>query len=251
MSKVKVIHAITDMNFGGAGNYLVDICKYIDKERYDLVAVIPKGSILSNHLENIEGIKVISVDGLDTKSFSIEGLKELYSLFKKYNPDVVHSHACLSARIVGRLLGVKKIIYTRHCLMPQNSGIKKHIKVLISRILSSKVIAISEAVRKDLLNEGEREEDINLIYNGVKIQDKSYDIANLREKYGLPMDKIIITLVGRLETVKGQEHLLNISEILKEKTQDFIVVIAGDGSNRDKLEARIKEDRLPVKLLGM
>lgn len=238
------------MNFGGAGNYLVDICKSIDKEKFEVTAIIPNGSILLNHLESIEGIKIVSIDGIDTKSFSIEGLRELYSLFKRNKPDVIHSHACLSARIAGRLLKVKNIVYTRHCLMPNNTGLKKHLKVFISRILSSKVIAISEAVKKDLIAEGEREEDISLIYNGVRLPDKTYDYTYLREKYRLPMDKIIITLVGRLENVKGQDHLLNITEILREKTQNFLIVLAGDGSNRSKLETRVREGNLPVKLLG-
>lgn len=250
MSKIKVMHVITDMNFGGAGKYLVDICEFIDKEKYEITAIVPKGSVLNDYLKNIDGIKILNINGIDTKSFSMGGVRELYSLMKKNKPDVIHSHACLSARIAGRLIGVKKIIYTRHCLQPKSNGLKKYIKIILSRILGSKVIAISKAVKNDLIDEGEREEDIFLIYHGVKIPEKSYDMEKLREKYKVPMDKIIITLIGRLETVKGQEHLLNIVDILKEKTDKFQVLLAGDGSNRSALEDRIQKDKLPVKLLG-
>lgn len=250
MNKIKVMHVISDSNFGGAGKYLLEICKYIDKEKFQLIVVVPKGSILTSHIRKISNIDLIEIDGIDSKSFSFLGVKEILKLIKEKNPDIIHSHACLSARIAAYLRGIKKVIYTRHSLLPESRGIKRTLKLLLSRILSNKVIAISNAVKNNLISEGERQEDIHLIYNGVELPSKSYNVDKLREKYNISNEDVIITLVGRLETVKGQEHLLKITEILKEKANGYKVLLVGDGSNRKNLENYVREKELPVDFLG-
>lgn len=244
------MHVVTDMNFGGAGNYLLDICNYIDKSQFEIIAVVPKDSILNKFLSGIEGVRLIEINGIDDKSFSLEGLKELYILIKNLKPDVIHSHACLSARVSAFLRGIKKVYYTRHCIQPKNYGIKKYKKLFVNLVLSNKVIAVSKAVRNNLIQEGIKDKDIFLIYNGVEIPTKTYNKEALLIKYGLSNQEILITLVGRLETVKGQEHLLSIVEILKEKLNGFRVILAGEGSNRAKLEEWIRSKNLPVELLG-
>lgn len=250
MNKIKVMHVISDSNFGGAGKYLLQICKYIDKDKFQLIVVVPKGSILTTYIGQIPNINIIEIDGIDTKSFDFSGVKELLSLVKEIKPHIIHSHACLSARIAAYLRGNRKVIYTRHSLLPVSKGIKTTLKTLLSRILSNKVIAVSKAVKNNLIAEGEREEDIYLVYNGVDLPNRSYDIDELRNKYNVSNKDIIITLVGRLETVKGQEHLLKIIEILKDKTHGFKVLLVGEGSNRVNLETYVKEKELPVDFLG-
>ena len=248
MNKIKVMHVITDSNFGGAGKYLYQICKYIDKDRFELVVVLPEGSVLNNTISAIPDVEIAQIDGIDTKSFDLTGVKEVYKLIKKYRPDIIHSHACLSARIAGLMAGNKNIIYTRHCLLPKMNGIKKSAKILLSRILPAKIIAISKAVEENLLEEGEKKENIFLVYNGVEVPDANYE--NLREKYLLDKNEIIISLIGRLEKVKGQENLLKIAEILANTEKGFKILLVGEGSDRQKLESYVSDKNLNVRFLG-
>lgn len=248
MNKIKVMHVITDTNFGGAGKYLYQICKYIDKDKFEILVLVPKGSVLTDIISVIPGIELVEIDGIDTKSFDLLGVKEVYKLIKKHKPDLIHSHACLSARIAGFMSGKQKTIYTRHSLLPKMHGMKKHIKILLSRILNSKIIAVSKAVEENLLDEGEKEENIFLVYNGVELPDIRDE--NLREKYSLNDDELIITLVGRLERVKGQEHLLKIAEILAETESNFKILLVGEGSERVNLESYVRDNKINVKFLG-
>jgi hypothetical protein len=141
MNKIKVMHVITDLNFGGAGKYLYQICKHIDKDKFEIRVVVPEGSVLNNIISSLPDIDVIEIKGIDTKSFDIMGVKEIYGLIKLYKPDIIHSHACLSARIAGLMAGNKKIIYTRHSLLPKMKGVKRLGKIMLGRILPSKIIA--------------------------------------------------------------------------------------------------------------
>jgi len=250
MNKIKVMHVVSDSKFGGAGKYLVQICKYIDKNRFQIIVVVPKGSLLTTIIGQIDNINIIEIDGINAKSFSFLGLRRLVKVMKEIRPDIIHSHACLSARVAAYLRGINKVFYTRHSLLPEIKGLKKLVKVSLSRILSNRVIAVSKAVKKNLIAEGERKEDIYLVYNGVELPRKSYDVDKLKDKYNISKEDIIITLVGRLDPVKGQDHMLKITELLKEKAEAFTVVFAGDGSNRTKLEDYAREKELPVVFLG-
>ncbi|NLK64410.1 MAG: glycosyltransferase [Tissierellia bacterium] len=248
MNKIKVMHIITDTNFGGAGKYLYQICKYIDKNKFKIIVALPEGSVLNNIISTISDIEIAEIDGIDTKSFDILGVKEVYRLIKRYKPDIIHSHACLSARIAGIISGNKKIIYTRHSLLPKMKGIKKWAKILLSRILPSKIIAVSKAVEENLLDEGEKRENIFLVYNGVELPNIKHE--KLREKYLFNQEDIIISLVGRLERVKGQEHLLKIAEILANTETGFEILLVGEGSQRTNLESYVRANDLNVKFLG-
>lgn len=247
MNKTKVMHVITDMNFGGAGKYLYQICKYINKDKFEIIVLVPKGSVLKSIIYAIPNIDIVEIDGIDTKSFDILGVKEVYKLIKAHKPDIIHSHACLSARIAGLMSGNKKVIYTRHSLLPKMAGMKKNIKILLSKILNSKIIAVSKAVEENLLDEGEKGENIFLVYNGVELPEIKDE--NLREKYSLN-DELIITLVGRLEKVKGQEHLLKIAEILADTETNFKILLVGEGSERSNLESYARDNKINVEFLG-
>ena len=250
MTRLRVMQVITDMGFGGAGKYLVHICKYLDREKYELLVVVPKDSLLKSRLEEFPDILVLEVLGIDRRSFSFVGVRELYQLIRANKPAILHSHACLSARIAASLNGVRRTIYTRHSLQAPSRGIKKAMKLILSRILASKAIAVSNAVRNNLLAEGEREEDIYLIYNGVEQTNKVYQKDNLREKYSLAENEIIISLIGRLDKVKGQKHLLKILELLGEKLEGIRILLAGQGPERPHLEAYARDKGLPVEFLG-
>jgi len=248
MEKIKVMHVVSDMNFGGAGRYLLEICKYINRERFHLIVVIPIGSILKEYIGVYDHVEIIEIYGVDTSSFNIKGVKELLSITREVGADLVHSHGCLSARLAARLLGVKTV-YTRHSLVNMEERSKKILSKLINKFLSSKAIAVSQAIYNNLIENGESVENIYLIYNGVQMPDKEYNQEKLRQKYEIKKD-YVITLIGSLEKVKGQEHMLQIVKLLKEKKPNIQILFAGEGSNRSLLERKIITNNLPVELLG-
>lgn len=250
MNKIKIMHIISDSNFGGAGKYLLEICKYIDKNKFQLFVVLPKESIIIRHIEKIQEIEIIGTHGIEEKSFHPKGVRNLLQIMKRIRPDIVHTHGCLSARVAANIIGIKSTIYTRHSLTDKSNGLKQLIKVFVNKILNDKVIAVSKAVYNNLIEEGVKTKNMYLVYNGIELPEKSYDIQSLKSKYGLSNKDIIITLVGRLEPVKGQDHILNIGEKLKAQKDNFQILLVGEGSSRSILETNIGEKNLPVRLLG-
>src|SRR5699024_9168721 len=185
MDKIKVMNIISDRNFGGAGRYLLDICEYINKDRFEIIVVIPRDSIMRGHMERYEDIEIIEVEGIGDRSFTIKGVIELYSLMKKIQIDIVHCHACLSGRIAAYLSKIKGTIYTKHTLTNCKSSVKRYVNKTINNIVKNDAIAVSKAVYNNLIKCKENEDRIHLIYNGVDLPSKILDGKILRSKYGL------------------------------------------------------------------
>lgn len=93
----------------------------------------------------------------------------------------------------------------------------------------------------------------NLIDNAIF--DKSNNTPNeikdvLRKKYMLPIDKIILLCPARLNKVKGQLDFLKHFQKIKNR-KDFVILLVGDGDDKNAIEDMIIEDNLwCVKLLG-
>ena len=49
---IKVMQVLSDTNIGGAGRWLINVLKHIDREEFDVIVAIPEGSLLKKKLKN-------------------------------------------------------------------------------------------------------------------------------------------------------------------------------------------------------
>jgi glycosyltransferase involved in cell wall biosynthesis len=238
-NRIKVVEVISDTNFGGAGQYLKSILEEIDKDRFELVVIMPVGSVLRDILKDFD---IIHCSDINEQSFSLKGTFNLYKLLKSIKPSVVHTHGSLSGRLAAQLLGVKSIVYTKHTLSDNSVGWKRALKIILNKVLRAKVIAISDSVRLNLIDEGIKVDNIRMIYNGIR-PIETFDI----ETRPIP----IITLVGRLESIKGHRHMIEITKRLVDSySQDFEVRFVGSGSLETILKNNVLEFNLPIRFTG-
>ena len=113
---IKVIEVSSDSNIGGAGKCILTFLKTFDREKFDVCVILPKNSLLKAEAEKYK-VKIFEVDYLAEKSLDIRAVSRLKRLFKRLKPDVVHTHASMSARIAAKLCGIGTV-YTRHSVFP-------------------------------------------------------------------------------------------------------------------------------------
>lgn len=92
---------------------------------------------------------------------------------------------------------------------------------------------------------------IVVISNGVKLKEfrkPKITEKSLKEKYGLPETAPLLISVGRLSPEKNPEFLLQIASFLKERREEFRLLIVGRGKLYSKLRRMVKkfalEDRV-------
>ena len=121
---VNIIQVVSDTNVGGAGRYLLNYLKYFDRTNYSVSVIVPEGSKLIPHIKEYEEVNLIEAPYMADKSFDKKCVGFLKKLFCELKPDIIHTHASLSARIAARQAKCGKIVSTRHCLEPIETGLK-------------------------------------------------------------------------------------------------------------------------------
>ena len=160
---IKVVEAISDGNIGGAGVVLLNRLEHSDRKNYKTTVVLPRGSMLVPRLKKL-GVEFVEVDCQADRSFFVGDIPKLISIIKKLDPVIINSHGWLSFRIAALLKNVKIRLYTSHCLFPnkkwQSNTLCKAIFSFCTNLLSHRIIAVADVVKKDLTSKGIDEKKI-------------------------------------------------------------------------------------------
>ncbi len=241
---IKVVNVISDANIGGAGKCVLTFLKHYDKRLFDVTTVVPKNSLLVSEIKKLNE-KYIEIDGICDNSLDAKSIKELKSVFNKIKPQIVHSHAAMSARIAARFTRAK-IIYTRHSVFEPSKAISKGIGKIINgcvnNFFADKIIAVADAAKDNLTQTGVSDKKIVVIKNGVDCIPKYDDqkIREIKDFYGIK-DEFVMTIAARLTFVKGHSYILEAVKKLKDDGYNFKLIIAGIGDYEDKIIKKIKE----------
>lgn len=134
----------------------------------------------------------------------------------------------------------------KHTVFPLRSKLKY-------RLLADKLICVSAAARETLVRGGLPPEQSLVIYGGCQPPGtQSTDRALIRGELGLPADRPLAVCVGNLLECKGHLDLIQAMAELVESEPKLLLVIAGEGVERVRLEQKIREHHLEpnVRLLG-
>lgn len=243
-----IVNVISDSNIGGAGRILLAYLGHRDRFRFDTTVVLPVGSLLREPLDALS-VPYVEVTGLAERSFNPSAVMALRRTLKSLKPDIVHTHAAMSARIAARLIPGVKVVYTRHSVFPNKKSQtvfpRKQVFGAIDNFFADKIIAVSPAAMDNIVETGTNAKKITVIYNGVDPLPRLSAEAReqVRNGYGINKNAFLCGIFARLTPVKGQDYILEAAAILKDKP-DIMFVIAGTGESSDALKQRVKAEKL-------
>lgn len=238
---LKIIEVSSDTNIGGAGRCLLVLLAEMDTSRFDVSVVIPKNSLLKPKIAEL-GVKIIEADIAPDKSLDFKAIRTFSDIFKAEKPDIVHTHASMSARIAAKLCKIK-VVYTRHSVFPPSKliskGLGKLINGFINSIFADKIIAVADAAKDNLTMTGVPERKIEVILNGVYPLNADCDKKALRERFGVLDNEKVISIVARLEDIKGHIYFIEAADKLLSKGYKAKFFIAGTGSYEEHLKEKV------------
>ena len=252
---MRILYVITGLGQGGAERVVCDLADEMCQRGHDVKIAYLTGSVITQPLhQEIELIKI----GL-TNIFSLtKAYMTLSNIIKSYQPDIIHSHmvhANILTRLVKLLTPMNRLISTAHS---SNEGgtlrmlayrLTNHLAD-VSTNVSNTAVASFEA--RHAVPKGAME----TLYNGVNFDGFNYDPqakSKVKDELALDKDSKLILAVGRFSEAKNYFNLLRAIESLKKRrVSSFVLLIAGDGELRLKIEKLIKELALDkeVILLG-
>ncbi len=259
---------------GGVKKHIFLLSKNIDKKKFKTIGIFPHKNLSERWIKKGESEYKWFFDKYNIPYYILEIPREiniikdfinflkLIKILKKEKPDVLHCHSSkpgILGRIAGKIVGVKLIIYTPHSIyFSWQKGLKKYFFLYIEKFLGyfcDYIIAVSDS-EKELLNSTLKfHNKIITINNGIdlnEIDSFKYSKKEIIKRLKIPENVKILLTLTRLSPQKDTLTLLKAIKVVKEKFSHFVLLIAGDGEERENLEKFVKKYNLEkyVKFLG-
>lgn len=106
-----------------------------------------------------------------------------------------------------------------------------------------KIVVISEAIKKNLLDKGVSEDKLAVIPNWIDtdaVRPIPAEENHLYEEFGIAKDKFTVLYAGNMGAAQGADVILDAAELLKDNA-DIQFVIFGGGAGFDAAKARAEE----------
>ncbi len=170
---------------------------------------------------------------------------------RKYDPALVHIHTSsywgfhekAVLLVLSKIIFKKKVILHIHGgefdLFYNNSPLSKFIGMILR--WADKALIVSEKF-KEVINE----DCLIHVDNSVRFCDdwKYVDKEKLRKKYGINSNKIFFLSLAILEKRKGIYETLQAFKSLSALRNNFMYIVAGEGTEKDRLREFTKENGL-------
>ncbi len=229
---MKILHIDTEKGFRGGELQVLLLMEGLKKRGHENFLVAPQGSPLIDKAESVaESIFTIR----HQRIFDVINIFKICRFIKSSHANILHlhtSHAHLVGGIAGRMK-CRPIVVTRRVDFPVKSRFKYN-------RLADKIIAISQAVKRVLVEGGVREDKIIFIPSGIDTKkfDNVKQADYLFREFNIPDKRLMIGTVAHLTDHKGHTYLLDaIPRVLKEFPHSFFLFV-GDGELKDSLRTK-------------
>lgn len=235
--RILMLHGSSDL-YGASKIFLITAVSLKEKGHVPYVVLSEEGPLVGA-LEK-EGIKVslVRLGIIRRKYFNLPGIfnrvrvmnravKALSRLVEDEKITDVYSNT--AAVWVGALVSGKKRLrhfWHLHEIIVRPSWFSWLIGNMINRS-ADKVIVVSAAV-KDHWGKYIHPQKLELVYNGIDYAPYLGPGGDLRAELGIDRDACVVGMIGRVNSWKGHQYFLEISEELNKKFLNLQFILAGD-----------------------
>ncbi len=119
-----------------------------------------------------------------------------------------------------------------------------HLLDLMTNWKTDRFVAVSELIKKDLVEDGVLPDKITIVRNAVEIPkwDENLDTIGIKSQFGLTNNGILCVLLGRLVWAKGYDDFISAFYTVIRRFNNTKAIIIGDGELRNEITSQI--DRL-------
>jgi glycosyltransferase involved in cell wall biosynthesis len=255
-----VLHLIDSSGMYGTEKVVLTLLKELQGSKYPGIL----GCIREKETQEVEIAERATKSGIPTYYFTMKrglnpfGIHQIVKFIKHNHISLIHSHGYKTNIFFGILpLRPFPVISTVHGWLKFGTNHKERVyEFLDAKALKrlDAAVAVSGAVREDLIKRGISKEKIVTIYNGIRtdqLQEKCGGLE-IRKRYLLFQNDFVIATVGRLSEEKGHCYLIEAFADLVKEITNIKLIIAGDGPLRPDLEYLVDKFGISnqVRLIG-
>lgn len=257
-NKINILMILPWMITGGADRFVLDLVSNLDKNKFEITILTtePNKNVLRQQFE--ENATVYDLTSFLSQKY---WLSFINYIIEKNNINLIFNTNSKFGYSILPYLKSKNpnipIIDYIHMeeWYNRNGGYSRYSTMMTSVI--DKTLTCNENSKK-ILKEyfGRNSEEIETVYIGVdeeKFNPSKFNKNELLEKYGLQNEKrYILSYICRISEQKRPILLLEIVKKLKEKRNDFLVLVVGNGNLLKKMKKKASEMEIleNIKFLG-
>lgn len=197
-------------------------------------------------LVHFKGLK----DNLRLVTYVISLFFTLIKIVRKYKIGIIHAHSVIPTGLVGvvvaKFLGCPSVI-TSHGMDINNFDSKSIYGHLISFSLNQcdRAIAVNGDLAEKMKFLGINEDKIVILRNAVDTERfKPSKNMELRHKYGIGENEILILFVGYLDTFKGIFELVDAFYEINKENKNVKLMMVGTGPKKEELKKKVSRLKL-------
>ncbi|MCM1512673.1 MAG: glycosyltransferase [Oxalobacter formigenes] len=207
---MRIIQVIRSMTFGGAENHVLSLSLGLRSRGHEVLVAAPANSWIDAQCR---------ANGLIVETLPMRGVVDLFSywklhrLIRTWRADIVHAHQVRPSQYAGiAAMGTQAVpVSTVH-----STTSSKHMR------RCRHLIAVSDAVKENLVRNRYAEGRITRIYNGVPDVARGERSA-LRQELHIPERQVAVVLAGRFHRDKGQDLLIEAGKVCPDNIHFYFI----------------------------
>ena len=255
---------IARMNVGGPAVQVSGLMRGFNSDQFD--HRLYTGFCAEDEADYLEtvatDVKAVRIQGFGRRvSFGgdIKAFIALVREIRTFKPHVIHTHTA-KAGFLGRIASIVSLqpairvhTFHGHLLNGYFGSFKRSLVVIAEKFLAlftHQLLAVGDKVRQDLLNAGIGTKDkFGLMPPGLAIGVLP-DREKSRNALSIPANCLQCAFIGRVTQIKRPDRFLDVVSEIKKRGVKLDFSIAGDGELLEMCRERIKQENLPVTILG-
>jgi glycosyltransferase involved in cell wall biosynthesis len=229
-----IVHTDWSKSWGGQEIRTLTELRGMREHGFRCGLVVPEQSELARRGRE-ENFTVYPVEF--TSKFHLSSWRALFRILRKINPAVVNTHSSEDSWMAGaaaRLHRVPLVVRTRHVLSPISSAVSYN-------LFPHVILACSEAIRDGLVEQGVQAEKIVVQPTGIdetRFRFSGEKRREIRARYGIQEDEILVGNVGFLRIYKGQIFIIRTAAAMPD---NYKFMLVGDGDDMPILRAEVEK----------
>ncbi|HHV62501.1 MAG TPA: glycosyltransferase family 4 protein [Firmicutes bacterium] len=235
---------------GGTERHVLALVRNL-KQRHRLCVLSPRGP--GADMFRSEGVGFYEIMALEFDRNFFAAVASLRSrldqAIRESGVSLIHVHANIGLALLSRLMTRRHrpaghrlpLVFTAHGAHEASATLEYYIDCRLANRVADAVICVSGAEAARFRDLGIIPSKLHLIYNGIDEPRWNLSAGQLRSRYGIAREAVVIGTVARLERVKGVDLLLRAFAEAAGDTvyghRNIVLAIIGSGSEECELRA--------------
>lgn len=251
--KYKILYLTYHHQIGGGETILLNLVSKLDPQLFEPIVVVPKKGQLSERLRQLNiQTYILPLNGYLIRMFFVPGMSpfgiyQFLRLVQKIKPNLIHiNHLNLAiyAGIAGKLLRIP-VIATAHGLWDSVYFFQDIVNRMFTDIILANTQDVADALTRRKIVDANK---VKLIHFGIDTEYfKPGNKQKARRTLRLPQQNLIVTIVGRLDSVKDHMTFFKAALEISKRHPDIVFFVVGSklgdfsGKDDNSYTTRIKQ----------